>query len=347
MPKKSLTQKSSYFYDLPEELIAQYPKDKRDSSRLLVYIRNQDRISHEQFPAIINYLKSGDVLVLNKTKVFPARLFAEKTSTGAKVEILLLDNIDNDTWECMVRPAKRIKKGTEVKISKQLSAKVSEEKPDGIRIMKFVCNADFWEIIEAVGKMPLPPYIKRDATDRDKQTYQTVYAQERGSVAAPTAGLHLTEEILGKLKNRGVEIHNVLLHVGLGTFQPVKEDDILKHKMHSEYCSISEETATAVNIAKKEKRRIIAVGTTSTRTLESFAENGRLKAGSHHTDLFIYPGKKFQIIDGLLTNFHLPESTLIMLVAAFAGYENTMNLYKTAVKESYRFFSYGDAMLIL
>ncbi len=347
MPKTSLTQKSSYYYNLPEELIAQYPKDRRDSSRLLVYIRNRERISHENFPAIINYLEEGDVLVLNKTKVFPARLYAKKISTGAKVEILLLKNIENDLWECMVRPAKRMKVGTEIAISYQMSATVKKESENGIRLLEFHCDGNFWEIIEAVGKMPLPPYIKRDATDKDKLTYQTVYAQERGSVAAPTAGLHLTEGILEKLRNKGVEIHKVLLHVGLGTFQPVKEDDILKHKMHSEFCSISDETAKAINRAKKEKRRIIAVGTTSTRTLESFAKDGRLHAGSHHTDLFIYPGKKFQIIDGLLTNFHLPESTLLMLVAAFAGYENTINIYKTAVKERYRFFSYGDAMLIL
>ncbi len=346
MQKTSLTKKSSYWYQLPAELIAQYPKDKRSSSRLLYLNKNNDDISHHKFIDILELLNPSDVLVLNRTKVIPARLLGKK-STGAKVEVFLLKQKTDKTWECLVKPGRRLKVGTEVEFSQDLSGKIIDRTEDGERLVEFDWEGDLWEILEKTGRTPLPPYIKRESIEKDKETYQTVYARERGSVAAPTAGLHFTRELLSKLEQKGVEILEVLLHVGLGTFQMVKTENIDEHKMHSEFCRITEETAEKINKAKSQGRRIVAVGTTSIRTLESFAENGRIKPGAHWTDIFIYPGKELQIVDGLITNFHLPYSTLLMLVSAFAGYENIMNAYRVAIREKYRFFSYGDAMLII
>lgn len=346
MQKISLTKKSSYWYDLPAEYIAQHPKDKRSESRMMLLNRSTGQVDHDHFNDIIKYLNATDILVVNNTKVIPARLFGTK-STGAKVEVFLLEQLSEDTWECLVKPGKRLRIGAEIIFSNDLKAEIIDHADEGGRIVKFFWKGDFWQILDSIGKIPLPPYIKRESTKKDKQTYQTVYAEERGSVAAPTAGLHFTDKLLNKLRDKGIEILEVVLHVGLGTFRPVKTDDILNHKMHSEYCTISEDVADRINQAKKDNRRVIAVGTTTTRTLESFAENGELKSGSHKTDIFLYPGKKIQIIDGLITNFHMPESTLMMLVSAFAGYDNIMNAYKIAVAEKYRFFSYGDAMVIL
>jgi len=344
--KDHLARRSSYNYELPEELIAQYPVAERSTSRLLYLDKNKGDIEHKVFTDIIDYLRPDDVLVVNRTRVIPARLFGKK-ETGAQVEVLLLDQKNENTWECLVRPGRRLKPGSEIFFSDQLKALVTDYSEDGSRLIKFLYSGNFWDILENTGNMPLPPYIHRAAEPSDKKTYQTVYAQERGSVAAPTAGLHFTPEILENIKEMGIEILEVILRVGLGTFRPVKSENIIDHKMHSEYCEISEDTAAKINKAKAENRRIIAVGTTTTRTLESFATDEILKSGSHWTEIFIYPGKKLQIIDGLLTNFHMPESTLMMLVSAFAGYENIMNAYKIAVAERYRFFSYGDAMLIL
>ena len=346
MQKTFLTRTSSYFYNLPQELIAQYPKDKRSESLLLKLDRTTGKISHHKFSEIINFLKPDDVLVLNKTKVIPARLYGTK-STGAKVEVFLLNQITDKTWECLVKPGKRLRVGTRVNFSDNFKGKIIDFADEGGRIVQFEWQGDFWNVLENFGKMPLPPYIKREAIEKDKETYQTIYAKDRGSVAAPTAGLHFTRELMQKIREKGIEILEVILHIGLGTFRPVKTDKIQDHKMHREHCRITKDVAEKINKAKDEGRRIIAVGTTTTRTLESFAENSRLKYGSHWTDIFIYPGKKNQIIDGLITNFHMPESTLLMLVSAFAGYENIMNAYKIAVDKKYRFFSYGDAMLIL
>ncbi|NQV18268.1 MAG: tRNA preQ1(34) S-adenosylmethionine ribosyltransferase-isomerase QueA [Armatimonadetes bacterium] len=346
MQKTFLTRTSSYFYNLPQGLIAQYPKDKRSESLLLKLERTTGKISHHKFWEIIDFLKPGDVLVLNKTKVIPARLFGTKP-TGAKVEVFLLNQITDKIWECLVKPGKRLRIGTEINFSENFKGKVIDYADEGGRIVQFEWQGDFWNVLEDFGKMPLPPYIKREAIEKDKETYQTIYAENRGSVAAPTAGLHFTRELMQKIRGKGVEILEVILHIGLGTFRPVKTDKIQDHKMHSEHCQISKETAEKINKAKNEGRRIIAVGTTTTRTLESFAENSRLEYGSHWTDIFIYPGKKNQIIDGLITNFHMPESTLLMLVSAFAGYENIIKAYQIAVAKKYRFFSYGDAMLIL
>ncbi len=342
----SLTNKKSYFYELPEEQIAQYPKQKRETSKLLVLDKELKTVEHKIFTDIVDYFKKGDVLVLNTTKVIPARLKGKK-KTGANVEVFLLSQKEDDIWECLVKPGKRLKKEAEVIFSPTFRGKVIDYSSEGARLIKFFSETDFWNEINLIGEIPLPPYIHRKANSEDKNTYQTVYAQEKGSVAAPTAGLHFTEDVINQIKKKGVIVCNVTLHVGLGTFRPVKTDNILEHKMHSEFCEISKETAKTINQAKDENRRVIAVGTTTTRTLESFAENGRVLAGNHWTDIFIYPGKNLQIIDGLLTNFHMPESTLLMLVSAFAGYDFIMNSYKIAVKEKYRFFSYGDAMLII
>ena len=342
----SLTKKSSYFYDLPENLIAYEPMKKRSQSRLMHLDRSNGQVEHYHFSQLPELLQAGDLLVLNNTKVIPARLIGKKI-TGAEVEVFLLNQIDDSKWECLVKPGRRLKPGSEVIFSDKLSCKILDFADDGGRIVEFYWEGSFWKIIEEIGNMPLPPYIKRKAVEEDKKTYQTVYAETRGSVAAPTAGLHFTKEIFQLLEEKGVQTAEVLLHVGLGTFRPVKEDDIKNHKMHSEYCQISSQTAEKINKAKAEGRRVIAVGTTSTRTLESFAENGRVQSGSKWTDIFIYPGIDLQIIDGLITNFHMPESTLLMLISAFAGYENVMNAYKIAVEKKYRFFSYGDSMLIL
>ena len=346
MQKTFLTKRNSYWYQLPPELIAQYPKDKRSESLLLRLDRTTGKISHHKFSEIINFLKPNDVLVLNNTKVIPARLFGIKT-TGAKVEVFLLNQINDSTWECLVKPGKKLHIDTEINFSENFKGKVIDYADEGGRKVQFEWQGDFWNVLENFGKMPLPPYIKREAIEKDKETYQTVYAEKRGSVAAPTAGLHFTQELMQKIKEKGVEILEVILHIGLGTFRPVKTDKIQDHKMHSEHCQITKVVVEKINKAKDEGRRIIAVGTTTTRTLESFAKDGKLFSGSHWTDIFIYPGKKIQIIDGLITNFHMPESTLLMLVSAFAGYENIVKAYKIAVAKKYRFFSYGDAMLIL
>ena len=342
--KKDLLKKSSYFYNLPEELIAQKPIEPRDNSRLLLFCRQTEEIQDKHFYDILDFLHKGDVLVVNNTRVLPARLFGYK-DTGAKIEILLQKRIGLTTWEVIARPFKRLKEGTEIHFSENLSLTILEKKEYGECKVKFNFTGAFEERLDEVGQVPLPPYIHEKL--KDKERYQTVYSKVEGSSAAPTAGLHFTNELLQKLQEKGVELIEVLLHVGLGTFRPVKEDDILNHNMHSEYIEMTEENADKINKAKAEGRRIIAVGTTSVRVLESVAtEEGRVKAYKGETSIFIYPSYKFKIVDGLITNFHLPESTLIMLVSAFAGYDQTMKIYNHAVKERYRFFSFGDAMFI-
>ena len=335
----------SYYYDLPEEYIAQTPVEPRDMSRLLVYHKDSGQIEHRIFKDIIDYFKSGDVLVLNNTKVIPARLLGKK-ETGAEIELLLLKRLDLKRWECLAKPAKRLKTGTIVKFSDKLSCKVIDDTEFGGKIVDFIYDGVFEDIINDIGLMPLPPYIKKQY--KDKNRYQTVYNKISGSSAAPTAGLHFTQDLLQALKDKGVTIVEVLLHVGLGTFRPVSCDNILDHKMHSEYIEISDESANIINKAKSENRRIIAVGTTSVRVLESATdENGILQPIKKETDIFIYPGYKFKIVNCLITNFHLPESTLLMLVSAFCGFDETMEIYKQAVNEKYRFFSFGDATFII
>lgn len=336
--------KSDFYYDLPEELIAQTPAEPRDSSRLLAYDRATGEVKHEIFKDIVNHLKAGDVLVINNTKVLPARLYAH-TENGGAVEVLLLKRYDIKKWEVLVKPGRKCTVGKKLVISDELSLTVEDITPSGERIVNFEYGGVFEEILERLGSMPLPPYIKTKL--KDKSRYQTVYAKHDGSAAAPTAGLHFTPELLEKIKSMGVQIAEVLLHVGLGTFRPVKEDVITDHKMHSEYYEVSAEAAEIINAAKRDGRRVIAVGTTSVRTLESAAdENGYIKPQKGNTQIFIYPPYKFKCVDALVTNFHLPESTLIMLVAAMTGRERVLSLYETAVKERYRFFSFGDAMLI-
>lgn len=337
--------KSDFYYYLPEEQIAQTPVEPRDSSRLLVYDRATDRIEHKIFRDITQYLQKGDVLVINNTKVLPARMYAH-TEHGGVVEVLLLKRLDIDKWEVLVKPGKKCKIGTRLTICDKLSLTVEGITDSGERIVRFVYDGVFEEILDEVGSMPLPPYIKEKL--KDKQRYQTVYAKTDGSAAAPTAGLHFTPELLAKIKDMGVEVVEVLLHVGLGTFRPVKEDIITDHKMHSEYYCVTGQAAAAINKAKSEGRRVIAVGTTSVRTLETVTgDDGIVRAGSGNTQIFIYPPYKFKCVDALITNFHLPESTLIMLVAAMTGREKILSLYETAVGEGYRFFSFGDAMMIV
>lgn len=333
-------------YELPEELIAQHPISKRDESRMLVLDRKTGEIEHKNFFDIIDYLEEGDTLVLNDTKVIPARLFGEKVETKAHVELLLLKNTNNSDWECLVKPAKRVKVGTVVSFGNGLlKAKCIATGEEGIRIFTFIYDGLFYELLDKLGTMPLPPYIREQLEDKDR--YQTVYAKNVGSAAAPTAGLHFTEELLEKIKNKGIDICYVTLHVGLGTFRPVSVEDVTKHVMHSEYYTMSESVAEKLNKAKKEKRRIIAVGTTSTRTLETIIKKyGDFKECSGWTDIFIYPGVNVESIDGLITNFHLPKSTLIMLVSAFSSKEIILNAYKIAVQNEYRFFSFGDSMFI-
>ena len=341
---KDLLKKESYFYDLPEELIAQTPIEPRDSSRLLVYSKDAKKIQHDKFYNILNYLKKGDVLVVNNTRVLPARLFGYK-DTGAKIEILLQKRLNLKEWEVIARPFKRLREGTEIHFSENLSCVILKKYEYGSCLIKFQYDGVFETRLEEVGQVPLPPYIHEKL--KDKERYQTVYAKVEGSSAAPTAGLHFTKQLLDKIKDFGIEIVEVLLHVGLGTFRPVKESNILEHKMHSEYIEMSERNAEIINQAKKEGRRIIAVGTTSVRVLESCCDdNGIIIPQHRETDIFIYPSYKFKVVDALITNFHLPESTLIMLVSAFSGYDETMKIYKTAVQEKYRFFSFGDAMFI-
>ena len=332
-------------YYLPEHLIAQTPLEKRDESKLLVLDKNTGEIEHKHFKEIIDLLDSNDVLVLNDTKVIPARLIGTKEETNAVIELLMLKNIKDNTWECLTKPAKRIKEGTIVSFGNKLKAKCIEVKDEGIRIFELIYDGILYEILDELGEMPLPPYIHEKLKDKDR--YQTVYAKNIGSAAAPTAGLHFTEELLKKIKEKGITICYVTLHVGLGTFRPVNVEDVTKHVMHSEYYQMSKETANILNEAKKTKKRIISVGTTSTRTLETIIKkDGEFKECSGNTDIFIYPGYKFEAIDALITNFHLPKSTLVMLVSALAGKENIMNAYKIAVEKEYRFFSFGDSMFI-
>lgn len=335
-----LLSKKSYYYDLPEELIAQTPIEPRDSSRLLVYDRKTGQIEHKIFHDIIDYLNAGDVLVVNNTRVLPARIYGYK-DTGAKIEILLQKRLDLTNWEAIARPTKRLKVGTVLTFSEHLKCTVKEIGDYGCVKIEFAFDGVFEHRLSEVGSMPLPPYIKEKL--KDKERYQTVYSKIEGSSAAPTAGLHFTPQLLQKIRDKGVEIVEVLLHVGLGTFRPVKEDNILKHEMHSEFFVMSEENAERLNKAKSEGRRIIAVGTTSVRVLESACENGKFLPIKKETQIFIYPSYKFKAVDALITNFHLPESTLIMLVSAFIGRDETMRVYETAVKEKYRFFSFGDA----
>lgn len=337
--------KSDFYYDLPEELIAQTPAEPRDSSRLLVYDRKSGCVEHKHFYDIVDYLKAGDVLVINDTKVLPARIFGKKEKTGAKIEFLLHKRENLTDWEVLARPAKKAPVGTKIEFSPSLLAEVLEDADEGLKKVRFSFSGVFEDELAKVGEMPVPPYIKKKL-DRQER-YQTVYAKVNGSSAAPTAGLHFTPELIEKIKLKGVEIVPVLLHVGLGTFRPVKTDDILEHKMHSEYFSVSDTAAERINLAKQEKRRVIAVGTTSVRVLESACENGVIVPKSGETSIFIYPPYTFKMVDALITNFHLPESTLLMLVSAFMGKDNALSMYREAVEEKYRFFSFGDATLIL
>lgn len=335
-----------FYYDLPEELIAQDPLEDRSGSRLMVLDRNTGEVEHRVFRDIISYLKPGDCLVINNTKVIPARLYGVKEGTEAKIEILLLKRKENDIWETLVKPGKKCKPGTKIIFGEGiLTGEIIDVVEEGNRLIQFHYEGIFEEILDRLGQMPLPPYITHQL--QDKNRYQTVYAKYDGSAAAPTAGLHFTPELLQQVRDMGVEIAEVTLHVGLGTFRPVKETDVLKHHMHSEFYQITQEEADKINRAKREGHRVIAVGTTSTRTLEAAAdEQGFLKETSGWTEIFIYPGYQFKVIDALITNFHLPESTLVMLVSALAGREQVLHAYEIAVQEKYRFFSFGDAMLI-
>lgn len=336
--------KSDFYYNLPEELIAQTPVEPRDHSRMLVYDRETGEIEHKHFYDIIDYLKAGDVLVINDTKVLPARIYGVKEGTGAKIEFLLHKRIRLDEWEVLVKSAKKATVGAVIRFSDELTATVTGYIGEGLRTVRFSYDGVFEDILSRVGEMPLPHYIHERLSDGTR--YQTVYARESGSSAAPTAGLHFTPELLQKIRDKGVEVVKVLLHVGLGTFRPVKAENILDHKMHSEYYCVTPEAAAAVNKAKAEGRRVIAVGTTSVRTLESAWHDGKLNAESGETSIFIYPPYKFKAVDALITNFHLPESTLIMLVSAFMGRENALKMYECAVENKYRFFSFGDATFL-
>ena len=343
-------QTHDFYYDLPKELIAQTPIEPRDHSRLLVYHKDSKQIEHKHFYDIVDYLKKGDVLVINDTKVYPARIYGtrlgENVTKELNTEVLLLKRQDYLTWECITRPAKKLKIGTKIKFSDELIGEVVGFADEGIRYIKFEFEGIFEDILDRIGQMPLPPYITKKL--EDKTRYNTVYAEHLGSAAAPTAGLHFTKELLQKVQDMGVIIAHVTLDVGLGTFRPVKEDDILKHKMHTESYEITKENADIINKAKDENRRIICVGTTSVRVVESIAdETGHVRPFKGDTNIFIYPGYKFKVVEGLITNFHLPESTLIMLVSAFLGREETLDMYKVAVEEKYRFFSFGDATLLI
>ena len=337
---------SDFYYDLPQELIAQDPLSDRSSSRLMVLNKNNGRVTHKSFKNIKEYLRAGDCLVLNNTKVIPARLLGTKEDTGAAVEVFLLKRIDADTWETLVKPGKKLRPGARVVFGDGLlKCEIVEVVDEGNRIVKFEYEGIFEEILDKLGEMPLPPYITHKLVDKDR--YQTVYSKVVGSSAAPTAGLHFTKELLEKIKDKGVQIEYVTLHVGLGTFRPVKVDDVTKHQMHSEYFEMSKEVADRLNIAKKEGRKIISVGTTTTRVLETvYHKYNTFKECMEETDIFIYPGFKFMAIDSLITNFHLPKSTLVMLVSALAGKDNILNAYKVAVEDKYRFFSFGDSMMI-
>lgn len=335
-----------FYYELPQELIAQDPLEDRSSSRLLVLNKENGEMEHTDFKHIIDYLNPEDCLVLNNTKVIPARLFGEKEGTQAKIELLLLKRKENDVWETLVKPGKKAKPGTKIIFGQGLlTGEILEVVEDGNRLIQFSYEGIFEEILDQLGQMPLPPYITHQL--KDKNRYQTVYAKHEGSAAAPTAGLHFTPELLAQIKEKGIRIAEVTLHVGLGTFRPVKVENVQEHHMHSEFYMISKEAAEIINETKKKGGRVICVGTTSCRTIESAADaDGSLRECSGWTDIFIYPGYEFKVLDALITNFHLPESTLVMLVSALAGREHIMNAYETAVKEKYRFFSFGDAMLI-
>lgn len=336
---------SDFFYELPQELIAQTPLERRDGSRLLTLDKETGAIAHHHFFDLPQFLSPGDCLVLNNSRVLPARLIGHRP-TGGVVEILLLVDKGGDVWECLVRPGKKLRTGARISFGDgQLQAEITEVLPDGNRLVHFEYNGIFLEVLEELGRMPLPPYIKEELKDQER--YQTVYSKVVGSAAAPTAGLHFTPKLLEEIQNKGVNLCYVTLHVGLGTFRPVKEEEITEHEMHSEYCVIPQETADMVNETKRKGGRVICVGTTSCRTLESWAnEDGTLTATGGWTNIFIYPGYQFKVMDALVTNFHLPESTLIMLVSALAGREHILDAYKEAVKEKYRFFSFGDAMFI-
>ena len=337
---------SDFNYELPEELIAQTPLERRDASRLMTLRRTDGALEHHHFYELPDFLKPGDCLILNNSRVLPARLLGQRLPGGGACEVLLLIDRGDKTWECLVRPGRKMKPGTHLSFGGgELTAEVTEELPGGNRLVRFNYEGIFLEVLERLGKMPLPPYIKEELQDQER--YQTVYSKVLGSAAAPTAGLHFTPELLEKIAAMGVGIGYVTLHVGLGTFRPVKEDDIESHPMHSEYCVISQETADLINRTRAAGGRCICVGTTSCRTLESFArEDGHMEPSAGWTDIFIYPGYKFKVMGGLVTNFHLPESTLIMLVSAFAGREHILNAYNEAVRERYRFFSFGDAMFL-
>ena len=338
--------RQDFYYELPEELIAQDPLENRESSRLLVLDKKSGAISHHIFREIINYLNPGDCLVINDTKVIPARLIGEKEGTGAKIEILLLKRRENNIWETLVKPGKKARPGTRISFGNGLLiGEILEIAEEGNRLIRFTYEGIFEEILDRLGQMPLPPYITHQL--KDKNRYQTVYAKHSGSAAAPTAGLHFTPELLRAIEDKGVKIARVTLHVGLGTFRPVKAEEITDHHMHSEFYQIDETAAEKINRAKEDGHRIVCVGTTSCRTIESAAdENGHLEAGNGWTDIFIYPGYRFKVMDSLITNFHLPESTLIMLVSALAGRKNVLTAYEEAVRERYRFFSFGDAMFM-
>ena len=337
---------SDFFYELPQELIAQTPIQKRDNSRLMTLDRVSGAVGHHHFYELPDFLRPGDCLILNDSRVLPARLLGQRLPGGGACEVLLLIDRGEQTWECLVRPGRKMKPGTRLTFGEgQLTAQVTAELEGGNRLVKFEYEGIFLEVLEHLGKMPLPPYIKEELQDRER--YQTVYSKNLGSAAAPTAGLHFTKELLEKIAAMGVEIGYVTLHVGLGTFRPVKEEEITEHEMHSEYCVISQETADLINRTRQKGGRVICVGTTSCRTLESWAaEDGTMKASAGWTDIYIYPGYRFKVMDALITNFHLPESTLIMLVSAFAGREHVLAAYKEAVRQRYRFFSFGDAMFI-
>lgn len=337
---------NDFDYFLPEHLVAQTPLKKRDESKLLVLDKNTGEIEHKKFNNIVDLLDKNDVLVLNDTKVIPARLIGTKEETNAIIEILMLKNLNENTWECLTKPAKRVKLGTIISFGNdKLKAKCIDIKDEGIRIFELIYDGILYEILDELGEMPLPPYIHEKIEEKNR--YQTVYAKNIGSAAAPTAGLHFTTELLKKIKEKGITICYVTLHVGLGTFRPVSVEDVTKHVMHTEYYEMSKETADILNNAKKENKRIISVGTTSTRTLETIIKKyGKFKECSGETNIFIYPGYEFEAIDALITNFHLPKSTLVMLVSAFATKENIMNAYKEAVDKEYRFFSFGDSMFI-
>ena len=337
--------RSDFYYELPQELIAQTPLEPRDSSRLMKIDRATGEITHDHFYDLAEYLRPGDLLVMNDSKVFPARIIGLKEQTGVVCEFLLLEQHGNDTWEAIVRPGRRLKQGARVKFSDELTGEVLEVLPDGNRIVRFEFEGVFFDILDRIGQMPLPPYITEKLKNRDR--YNTIYCRETGSAAAPTAGLHFTERVFEAVRAKGADTAFVTLHVGLGTFRPVKEENILDHKMHVEHFSVPAETAQKIADCRKNGGRVIAVGTTSCRTLEACAQKyGEVRECSESTGIFIYPGYEFRVIDGLITNFHLPESTLIMLVSAFLGREKTLAAYRTAIKERYRFFSFGDSMFI-